>query len=78
MTVEQRKNIGHGVRVAAMRKRQSEAMKASWARRRAENGALFVPEPKPTKRASLREIAELLGIDTDAVIRHEIKRVLEI
>lgn len=82
MTQTQKQNIGRGIRAANKRKRMSEAMKASWQRRRAQNGALpgfhAAPKPPATERANLREIAELLGIDTDAIIRHEIKRVLEI
>jgi hypothetical protein len=34
MTTEQKHNIGRGVKLARQRKRRSDAMKASWARRR--------------------------------------------
>lgn len=79
MTAAQRANIGRGVKYAAMRKRQSEAMKASWARRRA-NGAVEVfhpaPEPVAIKRSNLYQVAKLLGIDADEVLRDKIEKTL--
>jgi hypothetical protein len=45
LSEQQRENIGRGVRIAAMRKRQSEAMKDSWKRRRA-NGSTPTPPPE--------------------------------
>lgn len=35
MTAKQKQNISRGVRLARIRRRQSDAMKASWVRRRA-------------------------------------------
>lgn len=74
MTAEQRKNIGRGVKQAAMRKRQSEAMKASWVRRRAQNGGVspFIKVEPQTGEPNLRAVAELLGIDTERLIRDAI------
>lgn len=78
MTPAQRANIGHGVRIAAMRKRQSEAMKASWVRRRNLNGFIPVAPEPPRHQENLWEVAKVLGIDTDELVRSEIRRVLSL
>jgi hypothetical protein len=86
MTQATKNKIGRGIRKANLRKRMSLAMKASWQRRRSlSNGTLAAgidsnihrTTKNSTRRLSLREIADALGIDTDQLIKDEIRKVLD-